>query len=340
MGLMSAAITLAERGLVPTPAIRRGIRSIVARRHRQQLAMARPIDAWIEEMSRGPVALATEAANAQHYEVPPRFFELVLGRRLKYSSGLWEDDVATLDEAEERMLELTCERARLAPGQDILELGCGWGSLTLFMAERFPDSRILAVSNSRPQREFIMKRARALKLMNIEVETADVASWSPPHSYDRVVSVEMFEHLRNWPEMFGRVASWLKADGRFFLHVFTHRERSYPFTDEGDSDFMARHFFTGGMMPADDLALRVSGALEVEDHRRVEGTHYARTAAAWLKNMDANRDEIEPLFARTYGPLAGRFWHYWRAFFMSCEELWAYQGGSEWLVSHYRFRRA
>ena len=332
-------------GLLPDPLIRFGIRRLLRQRraelNRGSDESRRKQEAeFVQLLKSSPIAVHQDAANAQHYEVPPRFFELVLGRRLKYSSGLWDDGATTLDEAEEKMLELTCERARIAPGQDILELGCGWGSLTLFMAERYPDSRILAVSNSRPQREFILRRARAMKLTNIEVATADVASWSPPRSFDRIVSVEMFEHLRNWPEMFRRVASWLNADGRFFLHVFTHRERSYPFSDDGDSDFMARHFFTGGMMPADGLALRVSGALEVEDHRRVEGTHYARTAAAWLKNMDANRDEIEPLFTRTYGPLAGRFWHYWRAFFMSCEELWAYDGGREWLVSHYRFRRA
>lgn len=332
-------------GLLPDRLIRLGIRRLLRQRrdelnHGSVESRRRREENFVDDLKSSPIAVHQDAANAQHYEVPPRFFELVLGRRLKYSSGLWEDGVTTLDGAEERMLELTCERAHIAPGQDILELGCGWGSLTLFMAERFPDSRILAVSNSRPQREFIMKRARAMKLMNIEIETADIAFWSPPRSFDRIVSVEMFEHLRNWPEMFGRVASWLKLEGRFFLHVFTHRERSYRFTNQGDSDFMARHFFTGGMMPSDDLALRVSTALAVEDHRRVPGTHYARTAAAWLENMDANRDEIEPLLARTYGPLAKRFWHYWRAFFMSCEELWAWDGGREWLVSHYRFRRS
>jgi cyclopropane-fatty-acyl-phospholipid synthase len=331
-------------GLLPDPVIRFGIRRLLGQRLRELRCDSEGARLCLEAefvqfLKSSPIAIHQDEANAQHYEVPPRFFELVLGRRLKYSSGLWEDGVTTLDEAEEKMLELTCARARLAPGQDILELGCGWGSLTLFMAERFPGSRILAVSNSRPQREFIMKRARTMRLMNIQTETADVASWTPPRSFDRIVSVEMFEHLRNWPEMFGRVATWLKPDGRFFLHVFTHRERSYPFRDEGDSDFMARHFFTGGMMPADDLALRASAVLEAEDHQRVPGTHYARTAAAWLRNMDARRDEIEPLFARTYGPLAKRFWHYWRAFFMSCEELWAWDGGREWLVSHYRFRR-
>lgn len=332
-------------GLLPDPVVRFGIRRLLRQRlnslRRGEVGerMRREAD-FIESLHSSPIALHQDAANAQHYEVPARFFELVLGRRLKYSSGLWEEGVATLDEAEEKMLALTCERARLEDGQDVLELGCGWGSLTLFMAERYPASRIVAVSNSKPQREFILGRARRLGLHNVFVHTADIASWAPEGAFDRVVSVEMFEHLRNWPEMFRRVASWLKSDGRFFMHVFTHREHAYPFTDEGDSDFMARHFFTGGMMPSDGLALALSESLEVEEHRRVEGTHYARTSAAWLHNMDRNRAEIEAIFATTYGPLAGRFWHYWRAFFMSCEELWAFDGGWEWIVSHYRFRRA
>ncbi len=332
-------------GLLPDSVVRFGIRRLLRQRlaglRRGEIGERMKGEAdFIASLRSSPIAVHQDSANAQHYEVPPRFFELVLGQRLKYSSGLWDEGVATLDEAEERMLALTCERAQLHAGQDVLELGCGWGSLTLFMAERFPASRILAVSNSRTQREFILARARRLGLGNLEVQTADIASWTPGRTFDRVVSVEMFEHLRNWPEMFRRVASWLNPDGRFFMHVFTHREHSYAFADEGDSDFMARHFFTGGMMPSDGLALALSEPLVIEEHRRVEGTHYARTCASWLLNMDRNRAEIEALFATTYGPLAPRFWHYWRAFFMSCEELWAFGGGWEWIVSHYRFRRA
>ncbi len=336
---------LISSGWLPDPVIRAGIRRLL-RDRRASLrsgsaeARAQREQEFIERLKSSPIAIHQGEANAQHYEVPPRFFELVLGRRLKYSSGLWETGISTLDAAEETMLSLTCERARIAPGQDILELGCGWGSLTLYMAERFPTARIFAVSNSRPQREFIMKRARALKLTNIEIETADISHWSPPRTFDRVVSVEMFEHLRNWPEMFRRVAAWLKPEGRFFMHVFTHREHSYTFTDEGDTDFMARHFFTGGMMPGDGLAPALCDHLRVEEHWRLEGEHYSRTSAAWLANMDANRAEIESLFTSTYGGEAKRFWHYWRVFFMSCEELWAFDRGREWLVSHYRLRAA
>lgn len=332
-------------GWLPDSVIRAGIKRLL--RDRQASlgsgsaeARGRREQEFIERLRSSPIAIHQGEANAQHYEVPPRFFELVLGRRLKYSSGLWESNTSTLDDAEGAMLALTCERAGIEPGQQILELGCGWGSLTLFMAERFPSSRIVAVSNSRPQREFIMERARVLKLSNVEIETADIASWSPTRTFDRVVSVEMFEHLRNWPEMFRRVASWLEPHGRFFMHVFTHREHSYAFTDEGDTDFMARHFFTGGMMPGDGLAEAIADHLQVEEHWRLGGEHYARTAAAWLANMDAHRTEIEALFASTYGGEARKFWHYWRVFFMSCEELWAYDHGREWLVSHYRLRAA
>ncbi|MBP6705144.1 MAG: class I SAM-dependent methyltransferase [Vicinamibacteria bacterium] len=336
---------LISSGWLPDPIIRRGIRRLLRARQRSlrdgsKAERAQREREFIERLKSSPIAIHQGEANAQHYEVPPRFFELVLGRRLKYSSGWWAAGVSTLDAAEEAMLALTCERAQIRPGQDILELGCGWGSLTLYLAERFPTCRIFAVSNSRPQREFITGRARVLKLTNIEIETADISHWSPTRSFDRVVSVEMFEHLRNWPEMFRRVASWMKPEGRFFMHVFTHKAHSYAFTDEGEDDFMARHFFTGGMMPADGLAPSLSEHLVVEERFQVEGTHYARTAAAWLANMDAHRPEIEALFTRTYGDQAKKFWHYWRVFFMSCEELWAFDSGREWLVSHYRFRAA
>ncbi|MEO8359007.1 MAG: cyclopropane-fatty-acyl-phospholipid synthase family protein [Vicinamibacteria bacterium] len=332
-------------GLLPDAMIRYGIRKFLRERkaalYDGSLEECRAREKrFVDGLASSPIAIGQDAANTQHYEVPPRFFELVLGKRLKYSSGFWDETATTLDASEERMLALTCERADLAPGQDVLELGCGWGSLTLSMAERFPSSRILGVSNSRPQREFILARAAARQLNNVEIATADITDWQPSRTFDRVVSVEMFEHLRNWPEMFRRVASWMKPTGRFFMHVFTHKDYSYPFEDEGDSDFMARHFFTGGMMPADSLAPTLDRDLQVEEHWKVPGTHYSRTSASWLANMDTHRPEIEALFSDTYGPEAKKFWHYWRAFFMSCEELWAFDEGREWLVSHYRLKAA
>ena len=337
--------TLLGSGLLPDSLLRAGIKHLLRERKRSLDAGSAEVRAdrereFIRTLRSSPVAVHQREANTQHYELPPRFFEIALGEHLKYSSGFWDATVATLNEAEERMLSLTCARAGIGPGQEILELGCGWGSLTLFMAEAFPDSRVLAISNSAPQREFIMGRARERRLRNIEVETADVSNWQASRTFDRVVSVEMFEHLRNWPEMFRRVASWLRPEGRFFMHVFTHRESSYLFEDNGSSDFMARHFFSGGMMPADGLAPSLNDDLVVEEHWRVPGTHYAHTAAAWLANMDARRTEVEDVFSGAYGGEARRFLHYWRIFFMSCEELWAYDSGREWLVSHYRMRRA
>ena len=338
---------LLERGLLPDALVRRRIRALL----RQRLDEERASDAeealareerLVAEMRAGPVALATAEANEQHYEVPPAFYGLVLGAHRKYSSALFSEGVATLDAAEAAMLALTCERALLADGQNVLELGCGWGSLTLFMAERFPSSRIVAVSNSRAQRAFIEERAAERNLVNVKVVTCDMNVFDPATgpAFDRVVSVEMFEHMRNWPELLGRIASWLKPDGRLFVHVFTHRDVSYPFVARDESDWMARNFFTGGLMPSDHLLLRFPEHLLVEARWRVNGTHYARTAEAWLANLDRNRPAARQLFAKAYGPaVARRKVAEWRVFLMACAELWAFAAGNEWMVSHYRLRR-
>lgn len=338
---------LLDLGLVPDALVRRKIRGLL----RQRLAEERADDAeealareerLVAEMRTGPVALATAEANEQHYEVPPAFFDLVLGSRRKYSSGLFAEGVTTLDAAEAAMLALTCERARLEDGQNVLELGCGWGSLTLWMAERYPRSRIVAVSNSRDQRDTIEARAAERNLTNVKVVTCDMNAFDPATgpAFDRVVSVEMFEHMRNWPELLGRVASWLKVDGRVFLHVFSHRDVSYPFVARDESDWMARNFFTGGLMPSDHLLLRFPEHLLVEERWRVNGTHYARTAEAWLANLDRSRAAARKVFAKAYGPaVARRKVTEWRLFFLACAELFAFRGGNEWMVSHYRLRR-
>lgn len=337
---------LVERGLVPDAVTRLGIRALLRGRLRDDVpsdpaARAAASARVRRAMDAGPVAVGIDAANRQHYRVPPRFFEIVLGARLKYSSCYWSEGTRGLDEAEEAMLALTCERAELRDGQRVLELGCGWGSLSLWMAERMPGSTVVAVSNSAEQRGFIENRARERKLGNLWVVTADMNDFHPGERFDRVVSVEMFEHMRNWRALLGRVADWLEPDGRLFLHVFCHREVPYFFEVDGDGDWMARHFFTGGMMPSLALPGEVTERLDVVRRWEVSGTHYARTARAWLDRLDARRPEVERLFREVgEGADASRRAERWRLFFMACEELFGYRGGTEWLVGHTLMRPA
>ena len=330
---MSIGIELAERGFLPDAVTRYGIRRLLRQRLIEERQL-QPRDEFRATLREGPVAPVPEKANEQHYEVPAEFFTAALGARLKYSSAYWPVGVETLDDAEETMLSLTCERAELEDGQDVLELGCGWGSLTLWMAERFPRSRITAVSNSASQREFILSRAPS----NVEVITADMNDFDIDRRFDRVVSVEMFEHMRNYAELFRRVARWLREDGKLFVHVFCHREHAYPFETEGDDDWMGRYFFTGGQMPSFDLFAKVQDSLALDAAWEVDGTHYGKTSEAWLSNMDRRRDEIMPVLEETYGAdEAARWFRRWRLFFLACAELFSYRGGGEWLVGHYRF---
>jgi len=337
------ALEFTERGVLPDRLVRVGIRRLLRARLREvsahdPAAGAVEAEAFVGAMRRAPVALLPHKANEQHYEVPSAFFGQVLGRRRKYSSAWWPRNVVDLDAAEEAALAATAERAGLADGQRILELGCGWGSLTLWMAEHYPHARITAVSNSHSQRAHIEAESRRRGLANLRVVTADVADFRPDARVDRVVSVEMFEHLRNWPEMFRRVAEWLEAGGRFFMHVFVHRSTPYAFEARDGGDWMARHFFSGGMMPSDDLALRFQDHLALVARWRWDGTHYARTAEAWLTNMDARREAVRPILAQTYGAeRAGLWWMRWRMFFMSCAELFGHDRGREWFVAHYLF---
>jgi cyclopropane-fatty-acyl-phospholipid synthase len=333
---------LAEVGAFPDPAVRFVIRRLLELRLRQSVwgdpeARAREERALLDRFSAGPIALSVDAANEQHYEVPAAFFEKVLGPHLKYSCCLWDESTRELAEAERAMLELTAARAGVEDGMRVLDLGCGWGSFTLWAAERYPDAEFLAVSNSRPQRELIVSRAAARGLMNVRVQTADINDFDPGERFDRVVSVEMLEHVRNHRALFKRVASWLTPEGCAFAHIFCHRERAYAYEAEGQSDWMAEHFFTGGMMPSESLFQRYQDDLCLRAQWSVPGKHYARTCNAWLARLDDARAEVMPILRAAYGRDAERWFQRWRLFFMACAELFAYRGGQEWFVAHYRW---
>jgi cyclopropane-fatty-acyl-phospholipid synthase len=332
--------TLLEKDLVPDALIRVGIRRLLAQRLREEAARYDRA-AYVADLKTRPIAEDTRAANTQHYEVPTAFYQRCLGARLKYSGCLYPSGTESLDEAEQHMLALYVERARLVDGQRILELGCGWGSLSLYLAERFPRARITGVSNSRTQREHIEAEAARRGLGNLEILTCDLNTFdTAPDHFDRVVSVEMFEHMKNYQRLVANIARWLKPEGLLFVHIFTHARLSYHFEARDDSDWMARYFFTGGQMPAHDLLMQFQDDVKLVADWKVNGTHYQRTAEHWLKNMDAHRDEILPLFRDTYGPdQAEKWWAYWRVFDLACAELWGYKRGEEWLVSHYVFRK-
>ncbi|MBP9673612.1 MAG: class I SAM-dependent methyltransferase [Bacteriovoracaceae bacterium] len=327
---------------MPDSLIRLGIRILLKQRIRDEKNNLEQEGAWqdfLQKITEAPIAVHTQSANEQHYEVPALFYEKVLGDYLKYSCGLWDAQTDNLTQAEENMLELTCSRAQLQEEQEILELGCGWGSLTLFMAQKYPKSFITAVSNSSSQREFILKKMKEKNITNIEIITQDMNDFQIDKSFDRIVSVEMLEHMRNYPKLFKKVSSFLKPQGLFFVHIFVHRYLSYFFDIKDKSDWMSKYFFTGGIMPSDTLMLYFNEHLRVTKHWHVQGTHYAKTSRAWLENMDKNKAELEELFKQVYGIKNKIFWQYWRIFFMACEELWGYRQGKEWFVSHYLFKK-
>lgn len=336
-------INLAERGTLPDALIRLGIRRLCAQRLKEERhggveAESARRTSRIAMLRESPVAIETKAANEQHYELPPGFFQLCLGKRLKYSSCLFPRGDESLDQAEELMLAASCERAELRDGQRILELGCGWGSLTLWMAERYPNARITAVSNSAPQREHIEARCRERGFANVTVLTHDANTLElPAASFDRCVSVEMFEHMRNYQTLLARVATWLAPGGKLFVHVFCHKDLMYPFEVDGDDNWMGRYFFTGGLMPAADTLLHFQRDVVLEETWRLSGRHYARTANLWLANHDARAEAVQAVLRDAYGEQAATWNQRWRMFWMACAELFGYRGGEEWLVAHYRF---
>ncbi|MFT9090117.1 MAG: cyclopropane-fatty-acyl-phospholipid synthase family protein [Gluconacetobacter sp.] len=339
MSLAQTMADAAERLDLPDPLLRLGIRALVGRtRNRLDRASHRGVHAaaaFADGMAAYPIALHTDDANRQHYELPPEFFALVLGPRRKYSCCLYPTGRESLEEAEEHALEETVAHAGLADGQDILELGCGWGSLSLFMAARFPAARIIAVSNAAAQREHIESSARALGLANLRVVTADMNDFTPDGRYDRVVSVEMFEHMANWHGLLARIRDWLKADGRLFLHVFAHAGSPYRFNHADPADWIARHFFTGGIMPSHDLASCFPDLFTLERDWRWSGVHYAHTARGWLENYDRHAGTIQQLLVEIYGADAALWARRWRLFFLATEGLFGHAGGRPWGVSHH-----
>ena len=338
---------LLEKGLLPDPLIRAGINHLLARKLKEENrggveSQQKALMDFVRELKSMPIAVKTREANEQHYEVPTGFYQMCLGKHLKYSSGYWPQETTTFDESEAIMLRMTCERAELADGQRILELGCGWGSLSLWMAANYPNAQITSVSNSRTQKEFIDAEAAKRGLKNLTIITANMITFEGVGTgvFDRCVSVEMFEHMKNYQELLRRISTWLKPGGKLFVHIFTHREYAYHFEATSDADWMAKYFFTGGQMPSDDLLLYFQDHLKIEDHWCVSGMHYSKTSEAWLSKMDANKAEIMPLFRETYGEdQAVKWWSYWRIFYMACAELWGYREGEEWIVSHYRFAK-
>ena len=337
---MELILKAVEKGLVPDGLVRVGIRHLLRERLQQEthdtgVRQKRALRQMVRKMEASPIAVGTREANEQHYEVPACFFFRILGPRLKYSCCYWEREDSSLAEAEESMLALTCERAGLRDGQDILELGCGWGSLTLWMAERYPSSRIVAVSNSASQGDLIRGACRERGFQNVEVQTADMNAFDADRTFDRVVSVEMFEHMRNYKRLLGRISRWLAPGGRLFVHVFCHKELAYFFETDGQNDWMARHFFTGGLMPSRDFFDHFAEDFEVEEDWSINGMQYARTLLAWLERLDAQRKEVHSLFEEVYGAADAGVWvSRWRLFLLACAELFAYRNGEEWFVTH------
>lgn len=341
--MLKLLFNMVETGLVPDWVIRAGIRNRnrarLKREARENLGIAR----YAQTLRETPVATHTAAANEQHYELPPAFFDLVLGPRRKYSSCLYPEGVSSLAEAEELSLKASCDHADLQDGQKILEIGCGWGSLTLWMAEHFPNSKIHSFSNSVPQRDFIRGQLAARGFSNVCVETADMNNFEPDNfgwptgQFDRIVTIEALEHMKNYEVVFERFSRWLKDDGKAFIHIFVHKDKPYPFIAESDDDWMAQFFFAGGHMPARDLFDQFDRHMKVDAKWDWNGGDYGRTARAWLDNQDANRDAIMPIMAQVYGTAdAGKWFQRWRIFFMAVEELFAHGDGTEWFVTHYR----
>lgn len=338
---------LLEKDLLPDNVIRWGIQKLLAQKIKReaeptQEKQQQRLQQFIDELKTLPIAIETDQANAQHYEVPSQFYHLTLGPNLKYSSGYWNQNTKTLADAEVAMLELYCKRAELKDGQTILDLGCGWGSLSLYLAKKYPSSKIIGLSNSKTQKQWIDEQAKNRGLNNLEIRTANIVHYDIPEkaSFDAIISIEMFEHMKNYQLLLKKISTWLKPKGKLFVHIFTHKIFAYHYEDTDGTDWLTRYFFAGGTMPSNHLLFYFQGHLKIKQHWLVDGTHYEKTANAWLKNQYQNRAEIWPLLEKTYGKnQAKKWWVYWKLFFLACAELWGYQDGNQWMVAHYLFEK-
>ncbi len=342
--MIKPLLTAIEKGWIPDPIIRLGIRKLIQQRIQEDIPQTvdrAQAKTWehVQALKNSAIAIETKKANEQHYELPPEFFKLCLGNRRKYSACVWTDTTQDLNQAEINSLEQIVERLQVQDGHKILELGCGWGSLTLFMAEKFPKSPITAVSNSAPQRLHIQSECQKRGLTNVNIITADINQLKLAESFDRVVSIEMFEHMRNYQALFEKVSSWMNSGALLFIHIFTHKSVPYFFETDGDHNWMGRYFFSGGQMPSNDLLLYFAAGLEPVGHWTLDGTHYAKTSEAWLVNMDRNRAEILKIFATTYPGQVTLWWNRWRIFYLSVAELFNYRNGQEWCVTHHLFKK-
>ena len=327
---------------MPDRILRWGIRRLLKSRLHQLQMQARnsTLDDFLQATKSSPIAVKTASANEQHYEVPAEIFAKVLGDHLKYSCCYWPQGTSDLSQAEQNSLAMTCEHADLRDGQQILELGCGWGSLSLWMAEHFPNNHITALSNSHSQRQYIERQTQQRQLENLTVITSDINDFSPDKKFDRIVSVEMFEHMRNHQALLQKINSWLSLQGKLFVHVFCHKSRPYLFQTEGEQNWMGRYFFTGGMMPSVDLLPKCAQPMELVNSWKWNGMHYAKTCRAWLNNLDKTDSRLDNLLHATYGFSEAAVWRQrWRMFFMACEELFKFHHGNEWYVSHYLFEK-
>ena len=334
------AINLAERRILPDWLVRKGIQGLMGKKLKEQNSLYEPDSSirklsWVQSMDQSPLAYFSSKPNAQHYEVPPQFFKEVLGPRMKYSSCLWESGTTDLREAENQMLNLTTKRSRIKDGMRVLDLGCGWGSFSLYIAENFPNCKIVSVSNSKDQGNYIEEKCRSLGLKNVSHIKADMNEFDTDLLFDRVVSIEMFEHMRNYRLLLRNIARWLTDSGQVFLHFFCHRDYAYPYEINGDSDWMTRYFFTGGMMPSYDLLEYFQDDLVLKENWKVNGYHYEKTCRTWLNNQDNSRHIIMDIFRNFYGEKANLWYNRWRIFWMACEELFAYNCGKEWFVGHF-----